>query len=1572
MLTSLLTILFMANVGPGLSPHHSQEQVKKWRSPLGTHVRYRRNHEGIPILDRHPKYSLHAPDGKALIDHSGFEPVCFPVFPPIDEKQIDLALRRCAEHSRFFRLSSQARYYLVENDTAIPVLRLILQGASIMDRLYLDVDARSMQELARFNPFMTAAAEGRGQVWRHNPVAASREGQDDSGLVQVLLRGLDGTGYLRGQYVDVTYSDFDNVDPAWASRYWPTYHQGLAHEENQTFIYDPKDLRFEEVSAYYWIDTAQRTLQALGFHILEQPVRVAVHAFEGSNAGYNSENQGLFFGDGFIDTAEDASIVTHEYGHAILDDLVGDFFFEEAGAMFHEGFADFFSYVIADAAAAEVGPDRYPQFMGEWFANYSHQSPPFLRSLDPPGFRYPFLTGEPHEDGRLWSSAFYEMAQTFGATATLSLVLESMFRVTSAQPTEVIPALLDVDNMLYQGLHRTKILEIMRKRGLWEPEQNALISKLLPNDTLVLSSERRLVHISVPTQGTYRIHVHPQSNYVDEAQVLIAHKRLPSTIDFDKGLWVYQDWAWTLDTYARPRLQPGDDIFFLIDASGTFSLSLELVTPSPPQPLQAHEPAEVNLAPGAFAVFRLDDLASLQFIVLHVQYEGSGYAFLTTERAMTTDDVNSDPALFSFLGGDDAMVFNLEPFQETDTLYLTIESSHLNGTGTLFWEGYSRPFVQAGLHPGEQTVLLGQPWENVWSFNLQQAVSGMIISSTTPFTMLARDASGTGRELTRSTFYAGEYHISSDPTYWTIYGNTSSENLLGAFTQPGSYELKLEGVPGEQARIQIVLGKPPAGVEIAEDEPVQTHLASAELMHYRITMPADAKDIRVIHDPLPSGSRLLIYLHNQSAPNESRWTWSDELGERTKLFRVTPPMVWVPEFNLLEPVFRPGEPYELWFYNEGEAPLTLDFAVTFARQERVDSLTDGKIVDMRDNPNVVNLANSFRQPFLIRPPTGTQRIKFHFEHISGSRNLALVIPTGRLKLEHTLMTDYEVGSRELGLSLDQPFPVYFTGEQEPDAEPPVYRVSLTYLSDSAFQAQLSRAQNTTVGSLVTWGSWSAAIDPGAARVLDLMWRPTRHDLDAWVNLVIGLGLALPFDLGLINDRFQGGRKDYALIANTPYASCPEEYYAVSLGMENSYRYLAGYVPDAEPFHFEFGVRARSHASHLLRLTPSAIGSAQVNRAWRRVINPSAATVALTYGDDASQQTATLAGNSFLDLPAQPGVVLRIAADGPLALCESLQGPGFLTSAMGPAYSEPSFWLPHVSPDASDWTAYLLGAQIGTTVPRLQGPGSATQPLTLGTPAPLENTANGADFRKLESGTPAGESFSEDTLSVTEYWQNCTQLAAELPPAFASRTYFVPHLPDNPAWWSGLTLSNPQSSPVQVSVRAYGPFDPSEVVTFTLAADESRVGLMDRYLPNGYSSLNLSWLRIDASAPILAMAFMGGLHVGDTGGMVLPAQDGTHLLLPGNLAGGPFGLALTNTVNQSGSCVVSARDTNGARIAELTLNFDSHERKLLTQADFPHGQPFIVTVESGNLRLVGMQLDLDEAGGLAATAAQVTR
>src|SRR5512144_757205 len=107
---------------------------------------------------------------------------------------------------------------------------------------------------------------GAGRVFFPNPVASLQDqsltDQKDADYAalqpayrNVTLTNLDGSGYLRGDWVNVLS---ETGDPA----YSPT----------NSYLYHRNDDRFEQVMAYYWITTAQNYIQSLGFGSALRPV----------------------------------------------------------------------------------------------------------------------------------------------------------------------------------------------------------------------------------------------------------------------------------------------------------------------------------------------------------------------------------------------------------------------------------------------------------------------------------------------------------------------------------------------------------------------------------------------------------------------------------------------------------------------------------------------------------------------------------------------------------------------------------------------------------------------------------------------------------------------------------------------------------------------------------------------------------------------------------------------------------------------------------------------------------------------------------------------------------------------------------------------------------------------------------------------------------------------------------------------------------------------------------------------------------------------------------------------------
>jgi hypothetical protein len=77
--------------------------------------------------------------------------------------------------------------------------------------------------------------------------------------------------------------------------------------------------------AYYWITAAQRYIQGLGFDsITRRPVNmesqdVRINQWGLDNSFSTSKKDELRLGKGGVDDAEDAEVILHEYGHAIMD-----------------------------------------------------------------------------------------------------------------------------------------------------------------------------------------------------------------------------------------------------------------------------------------------------------------------------------------------------------------------------------------------------------------------------------------------------------------------------------------------------------------------------------------------------------------------------------------------------------------------------------------------------------------------------------------------------------------------------------------------------------------------------------------------------------------------------------------------------------------------------------------------------------------------------------------------------------------------------------------------------------------------------------------------------------------------------------------------------------------------------------------------------------------------------------------------------------------------------------------------------------------------------------------------------
>lgn len=306
-------------------------------------------------------------------------------------------------------------------------------------------------------------AEGRGIVFRPNPVVTlnrddlfDEKDRDqsvfDKAYRTVKLKELESGGNLKGPYVDTTKT------------------RNCARSADGSFLFRREDDRFEEVMAYYHIDTLQRYIQTLGFTgakgILNRSIRVNVHGTPDDQSFYDPSpgRHDLTFGDGGVDDAEDADVILHEYGHAIQDAIIPGFGQANEGRAMGEGFGDY----IGASFFARFKTKQRKTKVAEWDAKgYAGGPQECLRRLDEPKHYPDDMQGEEHADGEIWSACLWKVRKLLGAKKADTVILEGHFYLNQyADFKDGAEAIVMAEKNLYGGKRKKSLTKIFREAGI--------------------------------------------------------------------------------------------------------------------------------------------------------------------------------------------------------------------------------------------------------------------------------------------------------------------------------------------------------------------------------------------------------------------------------------------------------------------------------------------------------------------------------------------------------------------------------------------------------------------------------------------------------------------------------------------------------------------------------------------------------------------------------------------------------------------------------------------------------------------------------------------------------------------------------------------------------------------------------------------------------------------------------------------------------------------------------------------------------------------------------------------------
>ena len=241
---------------------------------------------------------------------------------------------------------------------------------------------------------------------------------------------------------------------------------------------------FEAVNAYYHLDRGLRYTQQLGFSAIQ--LRANPHAFSTDNSIYLPNQHAIEFGDGGVDDAEDAGVLWHELGHAILETASAGLLASAEGQALHEGWSDYWTAsFLRDLAESgqTVRQDWRSVFKWDsgdgqiWSGREVNRTGvyPDDTICDDPGDS----NGDGcniYQDGLYWATALMNIYDRVGKEVTDRLNLQSHYYLNAPVTfRDAAEALLQADNDLYAGVHIDILVDELLAFGFLEPQGPVIV-----------------------------------------------------------------------------------------------------------------------------------------------------------------------------------------------------------------------------------------------------------------------------------------------------------------------------------------------------------------------------------------------------------------------------------------------------------------------------------------------------------------------------------------------------------------------------------------------------------------------------------------------------------------------------------------------------------------------------------------------------------------------------------------------------------------------------------------------------------------------------------------------------------------------------------------------------------------------------------------------------------------------------------------------------------------------------------------------------------------------------------------
>lgn len=352
------------------------------------------------------------------------------------------------------------REYAVDATTPLPGPDLVLRTKDLMPRM----------------------SDGYGRVFDPNPENTLNDKQllthppdpNSKAYFDVMLCDLNdpvsGKFSLNGPYV--------RIEPAPMEAVPPVVPVGLPHAP--VFRFNRGSPDFAAVMVYFHIDRLQRYFEDLNLgYLVQRPLIAYFSAGESTvlDAGYSQSTSGQgsvwFSNTTSVYAAEDADVITHEYGHAILEVKTNERFRiadndhhpnSEAGAI-GEGFADYLAY------SASYQKTTGNTFDLNCFAEWGNGGPCFRTYRNRPSHKS-FVHGDRYASAEIWSGTLVEIFDRLNHDREKAdwLVVKGQLANAFVDDAPTMKAMADgiliADGQKYGGADRPMLCEVFEKHDI--------------------------------------------------------------------------------------------------------------------------------------------------------------------------------------------------------------------------------------------------------------------------------------------------------------------------------------------------------------------------------------------------------------------------------------------------------------------------------------------------------------------------------------------------------------------------------------------------------------------------------------------------------------------------------------------------------------------------------------------------------------------------------------------------------------------------------------------------------------------------------------------------------------------------------------------------------------------------------------------------------------------------------------------------------------------------------------------------------------------------------------------------